>query len=203
MIIDVATQSPSQIYSTMMQTLIPRPIAWILSDNGEGSYNLAPFSYFNAVSSDPLVIMVSIGVKSDGTDKDTRRNIMERNQFVVHIAHVQALPELNACSAELAAGLSEIERLALPTTPFGDFRLPRLRDSRVAMACERYQVVEIGAQAVIFGRVLALYIEDGLAVADSRGRLKIDPARLDPLCRLGGDEYASLGSVLTLARPGR
>ncbi len=200
MIIDVATQSPNQTYFLMMQALIPRPIAWILSDNG-GSYNLAPFSYFNAVSSDPPVIMVSIGTKSDAQDKDTRRNIIERNQFVVHIAHVQALPELNASSAELASGASEIDALSLPTASFGDFRLPRLRDCRVALACERYQVVEIGTQAVIFGRVVSIYVEDGLAVPDGRGRLRIDPLALDPLCRLGGDQYAGLGVVQTLARP--
>jgi flavin reductase (DIM6/NTAB) family NADH-FMN oxidoreductase RutF len=145
--------------------------------------------------------MLSIGRKADGSAKDTRRNILERSEFVVHIAHGELLAQVNASSAELTAGVSELEQLGLATVPFGEFRLPRLRDCRVAFACERYEAMEVGPQAILFGRVLAAYIDDDIAVADAKGRLQIDPARLDPLSRLGGDQYALLGQVLTLPRP--
>lgn len=201
MLIDLTTLSPNRVYFTLIQTVIPRPIAWVLSDNGDGGHNLAPFSYFNAVCSDPPLLMVSIGRKTDGSAKDTRRNILERGEFVVHIPHAGQMAAVNASSAELAVGVSELDRLALPTVPFGDFRLPRLRDCRVAFACERYQVTELGAQAVVFGRVRAAYIDDAIASTDAAGRLQVDAAGLDPLSRLGGDEYGTLGAVRALPRP--
>jgi len=201
MLIDLSTLSPNRVYFTLIQTVIPRPIAWVLSDNGDSGFNLAPFSYFNAVCSDPPLLMLSIGRKSDGSIKDTRRNIVERSEFVVHIAHSALLPQLNESSAELSAGVSELERVGLPTVPFGEFRLPRLRDCRVAFACERYQVMEVGVQAILFGRVLTAYIDDAITVPNEQGRLQIDAAKLDPLSRLGGDHYAVLGDIMTLARP--
>ena len=85
MYLDLSQLSASQVYFTMTQTLIPRPIAWVLSDNGNDSLNLAPFSYFNAVSSDPPLIMLSVGFKPDGTHKDTAINIEQRKDFIVHL----------------------------------------------------------------------------------------------------------------------
>jgi flavin reductase (DIM6/NTAB) family NADH-FMN oxidoreductase RutF len=201
MLIDFATLSPNRVYFTLIQTVIPRPIAWVLSENADASCNLAPFSYFNAVCSDPPLLMISIGKKTDGSSKDTRSNILERNAFVVHIAHSELVAQVNASSAELPAGISELEQLGLGTTPFGTFRLPRLRDCRVAFACERYQVMEVGEQAIIFGRVLNAYVDDAIATLDAKGRLQVDAQLLEPLSRLGGDQYARLGEVLTLPRP--
>ena len=79
---DLSELSPNRVYYTMIQTLVPRPIAWVLTDNGNDSFNLAPFSYFNGVASDPPLLMISVGKKPDGTLKDTRTNIIERNEFV-------------------------------------------------------------------------------------------------------------------------
>ena len=80
------TNKPTrEIYGLMTQTIIPRPIAWILTDNGDQSFNLAPFSFFNGVSSTPPLLSVSIGHKSDGTKKDTWLNIESRSHFIVHI----------------------------------------------------------------------------------------------------------------------
>ena len=195
--------SSGQAYACMTRTLLPRPIAWVLSENADGSHNLAPFSYFNAVCSDPPLIMLSIGRKPDGTPKDTRDNIVARSRFVVHIAHASQAEALNASAAGLAAGQSEATELGLATTPFEDFALPRLSDCRVAYACERYQVQYIGRQqqALILGQIHAAYIDDRIATQDAQGRLQVDAARLDPLCRLGGNDYSSLHEILSLDRP--
>jgi len=205
MLIDLSSLSPNRVYFTLIQTLIPRPIAWVLSANettADGaSYNLAPFSYFNAVSSDPPLLMISIGKKPDGSDKDTRRNIIERGHFVVHIAHADQAEAVNASSAPLAAGLSEPEQLGLATVPFGDFPLPRLGDCRVAFACERYRLMEAGEQMIIFGLVRSAWIDDSIAAEGEAGRLQIDARKLNPLSRLGGDHYGLLGDILTLPRP--
>ena len=74
------------IYHLMTQTIIPRPIAWVLSNNSDDSLNLAPFSYFNAVCSDPPLCMLSMGKKPNGTTKDTVANLIEEAYCVVHIA---------------------------------------------------------------------------------------------------------------------
>ncbi len=194
MIIDFAALSPSRIYFTMTQTLLPRPIAWVLSDNGDESVNLAPFSYFNGVCSEPPLIMLSIGKKMDGTLKDTRKNILERKHFVVHIAHGEMAEAVTASSTELDFADSEQKKLHLPLAEFPDFSLPRLADCRIAYACEYYQHLELGElpQAMILGRVKAVYIDDAIATLDEKNRLQVDAKKLNPLARLGPDTYATL-----------
>lgn len=203
MIINLDDLSSSETYFAMTQAIVPRPIAWVLSENSAGDYNLAPFSYFNAVCSDPPLIMISLGKKPDGTPKDTRVNIEARPSFVVHIAGVEQLEQLNASSATLPAGESEIAHLGLELAEFPGSRLPRLADCRLAMACELYQVMELGPvpQAMIFGRLTHLYLADDVAEHDPKGRLKIHAERLNPLARLGAREYFAGGEVITLVRP--
>jgi flavin reductase (DIM6/NTAB) family NADH-FMN oxidoreductase RutF len=203
MYIDLDAASPAQAYFHMIQTLVPRPIAWVLSEHANGSYNLAPFSYFTAVCSEPPLLMLSIGRKPDGTPKDTLSNIVERGRFVVHIAHSGLLEPLNASSATLAAGDSEVTQLGLPTTDFAGFALPRLADCRVAYACERYDVQHIGKhkQALVFGQVRSVFIDDAVAREDPQGRIKVDNEQLDPLGRLGASEYLVRGKVVRRGRP--
>ncbi|WP_101758363.1 flavin reductase family protein [Oceanicoccus sp. KOV_DT_Chl] len=200
--LDLDELSPNRVYYTLIQTLIPRPIAWVLSDNGNDSFNLAPFSYFSGVASDPPLLMISVGKKPDGSLKDTRVNIIERSEFVVHIAHREMAPLVTESSRVLPAGESEQERLALETVAFGDFRLPRLKDCRVAMACERYRVEDItGTQAMILGQVKAIYIDDAVITEDDQGRAKIHADKIDPITRLGGDEYGLFGDIISVPRP--
>jgi flavin reductase (DIM6/NTAB) family NADH-FMN oxidoreductase RutF len=203
MILDLDELAPNQTYFQMIQTLIPRPIAWVLSENAGGSYNLAPFSYFTAVCAEPPLVMISLGHKPDGSLKDTRVNIEQRGDFVIHIAHREMLEAMNASSATLAAGVSEVEQLGLETTAFAGSRLPRLADARVAYACERYEIREIGPgrQSLIFGRVKHIYLDDGIVDISLEGRIKVDAERLDPIARLGGSEYAMLSEVIRLKRP--
>lgn len=203
MLIRLDQLSPTQVYHTMIQTLIPRPIAWVLSENADGGLNLAPFSYFTAVSSDPPLIMISTGRKPDGGPKDTRVNVEQRSDFVVMIPHAAHLGPMNESSMTLPAGESEVAKLGLQTTPFTGSRLPRLAGCRVAYACQRFEVLEMGnaPQALLFGRVEAIYVDDAIVSTDAKGRQKIHADRLDPVCRLGAGEYALLGELKPLPRP--
>ena len=187
----------------MIQTLVPRPIAWVLSEIEQDKYNLAPFSYFNAVCSDPPLIMLSIGKKPDGRFKDTRVNIEQRKDFVVHIAHREMLQDLNQSSATLDANISELDRLGIETTAFEGSRLPRIKACRVACACECYEIHELGStpQSIIYGKVKHIYIDDGITSANEKGRLKVHADRLEPVSRLGANEYMSFGEIIRLARP--
>jgi flavin reductase (DIM6/NTAB) family NADH-FMN oxidoreductase RutF len=203
MILDLDELAPNQTYFQMIQTLIPRPIAWVLTEHGNGSLNLAPFSYFTAVCAQPPLVMISVGHKPDGSVKDTRANIEERGDFVIHIAHCQMLEALNASSATLAADVSEIDELGLATVPFAGSRLPRLAEARVAYACECYDIQEIGPgkQSLIFGRIRHIYLDDGIVDTSVEGRIKVDAGKLDPIARLGASEYATLSEVVSLKRP--
>lgn len=201
--LNLASLSPSEVYFSMIQTLVPRPIAWVLSENSEGRYNLAPFSYFNAVCSSPPLMMISVGKKPDGSHKDTRANIEARQHFVIHIPSRDQLDAMNQSSATLPAEISEVDELKLKTVKFEGFSLPRLKQARIAFGCECYQIHEIGdtQQSMILGRVTQLYIDDAVIEVDHKGRFKLDTAKLDPIARLGASEYMACGEVLNLKRP--
>lgn len=201
--IDFATLSPTETYLTMTQVIVPRPIAWVLSENADGGLNLAPFSYFNALCSDPPLIGLSIGKKPDGSLKDTRINLQQRRHFVVHIAHTELLDALNASAKVLPAGVSEVEQLGLQTVAFEGFSLPRLADCRVALACELYAEIPLGQAdySLLVGKISSLYINDAIACFNEKGRLKVNALALQAIGRLGAGEYMQFGKLMELKSP--
>jgi flavin reductase (DIM6/NTAB) family NADH-FMN oxidoreductase RutF len=203
MYIDFGTVTPQQAYFTMTQTIIPRPIAWIVSENTNGSINLAPFSYFNAVSSNPPLVMISAGIKPGGVAKDTLNNIRQRKDFVLHIVSLEQLDAMNQSSANLPSGESEVEMLGLETVALEGSRLPRLADAKVAFACRLYDIHYIGSdpQALILGQVEGLYVDDSVVGKDDKGRTKILAERINPVGRLGANEYVTFGERLSRDRP--
>jgi flavin reductase (DIM6/NTAB) family NADH-FMN oxidoreductase RutF len=203
MFYDFDKMKPSAIYYCMMQTLIPRPIAWVLSENENLTYNLAPFSYFNAVCSDPPLVMISVGKKPDGGHKDTRVNIEQREHFIIHIASENLLEPLNDSAETMPAGVSEVDRLGLATTSWQGSRLPRLSECDIAYACHCYDIQEIGhtGQSLILGQVDSVYVNDEVMGLDDKGRAKTMADKVNPLGRLGAGEYMSFGRVLKINRP--
>ncbi|RUM33945.1 MAG: flavin reductase family protein [Desulfobulbus sp.] len=201
--IDLSTQTPALVYSTMAQTIMPRPIAWVLSENEGGSYNLAPFSYFAPICSDPPLVMISVSKKPDGSLKDTRANIIDRDNFVLHIPSWEQLEPMNSSAATLDAGVSEVDELGIELTEFPGSPLPRIKESRVAMACSLFEVKEIGngPYAMIIGRIHHIYILDEAIVEQTEESIRISPSTLNPVGRLGGPQYTELGRIVTLARP--
>lgn len=205
MLIDLKELSPNQIYYQIIQTLIPRPIAWILTDNGNRTYNLAPFSYFNGISSNPPLIFVSIGIKPDGSKKDTWININERNHFIVHIPSVELVKEVNQSSATLPHGESELNQLNLELEYFDPSitPLPRIKKTKIAFVCEKFQIIEIGEtpQGLILGYVKYIFVDDSCIEKDAKGRIIVNPKKVDPLARLGASTFATLGELIELQRP--
>jgi flavin reductase (DIM6/NTAB) family NADH-FMN oxidoreductase RutF len=203
MIIDLTEMSAPDAYFTMTQSVIPRPICWALSTNHDSSFNLAPFSYFNAVASDPPLIMFSVGLQPSGGVKDTLTNIQERAEFVVNIASVDQLPELNQTSATLPYGESEVDINQIRLAEVEGFSVPRVADCKLALMCERYHIQTIGnrQQSLIFGEIKSIYIDDQCVEITDKGRLKIYADRIQPLARLGAGEYVSFGDILEAKRP--
>src|ERR1700679_572586 len=115
MLINCNQYSSDQLYFLMIQLVIHRPIAWVLSDNGNGTNNVAPFSFFNAITSNPPILMLSVGWKDEQTQKDTWVNIRDRNHFVVHIPSSEHVQDVSNTSSVLPHGVSEIEKFNLTT----------------------------------------------------------------------------------------
>lgn len=202
MILDYDLLSAKEVYFNMIQCIVPRPIAWVLSDNGNTSWNLAPFSYFNGVTSKPPVISISVGKKRDGSKKDTWRNIEERGHFVVHVSSVASAGLLSQTSEALEWGESEVDRHRVELMTEDGFPLPRVKEAQIAMLCDRHRIVEVGdgPQGLILGRVRKVWLDDGLA-AEKDGQIVLDQARLDPLSRLGWNDYSGLGAIFSIDRP--
>jgi len=199
--------SANQRYHLMTQTIIPRPIAWALTDSKNGSFNLAPFSYFTAVSSAPPILMLSVGKKPNGDNKDTLVNITNNKKMVIHIASEQHADLVTKTSQTLDHGESELTHNQIKTTEFADFSLPRLTQCDIAYGCELYEIKELGdvPQSLIFVEVKQVYISDKVADidVDARGkeRITVHADRIKPLARLGGGEYATIEKPFSIARP--
>lgn len=204
MLIDLESIDKKHIHPILTQTVIPRPVAWVLSQNPGGDYNFAPFSFFTVVTGKPPILMVSVGKKpADGTFKDTRVNIESRGQFVVHIGsqrHAQAMTE---SSRHLDHGESELDRLDLALAQDEDWPMPRVEDCPVAFYCELREVIEMGdtPQSLVFGNIKKVYVDDRVIRENDQGRYVFDAKGIDAIARLGGSEYATLGEILNVPRP--
>ncbi|MGL6261763.1 flavin reductase family protein [Vibrio sp. WXL103] len=200
--IDFKALSSSERYHLMTQTVIPRPIAWVLTESSEANYNLAPFSYFTAVSSQPPLMMFSIGKKPTGERKDTVVNLERQQRCVVHIASAELAPSVSATAETLDHGESEVSKNAIELNTLTDFPLPRVAGAPIAFGCRLQQIIEMGdtPQSLVFVEIESVYISDSVA-CNVDGRVKVDAALLQPLMRLGGQEYAHLGEVFSVSRP--
>ncbi|MDO6486479.1 flavin reductase family protein [Colwellia sp. 4_MG-2023] len=200
---DFSAFSANQRYHLMTQTIIPRPIAWALTDSGNGSFNLAPFSYFTAVSSAPPILMLSVGKKPNGDDKDTLTNIIKNKKVVIHIASEQHASLVTQTAQTLAHGESELTDAGIKTTEFANFSLPRIAQCDIAYGCELYEIKPLGdvPQSLIFVEVKQVYINDNVVDVDEKQRIKVHADKIQPLARLGGAEYATINNPFEISRP--
>lgn len=183
-----------QTYKLITGVVVPRPIAWVCSRSPEGVLNVAPFSAFTFVSTKPPLLGISVGRKA-GVRKDTARNILASGEYVIHISDQALLPEVHESAVEHPPEVSEVELLGLQTVASECIAVPRLAAPPVAMECRLHQVIPFGDTGAEFivGEVLMFHLRDGLL---HNG--KVATAELDPLCRLGGPNYATLGPTITM-----
>jgi len=202
MIINCHEQTPDQLYFLLIQLVIPRPIAWVLSDNGNSTYNLAPFSFFNAITSNPPILMLSVGWKDEALRKDTWVNINKNKNFVVHIPSSDQVNDVSNTSSVLPHGVSEVDKFHISVEDVDGWPLPRIKGAKIAFLCEKYAIYEIGndPQGLILGKINHIWMDEDI-VSQNKNRLVIDPAKVNPLARLGGNHYAHLGEIITVQRP--
>ena len=192
--IDPGDLGAERIYRLMTGIVVPRPIAWVTSLSAKGVLNLAPFSAFTFVSQKPPMLAISVGRKA-GIYKDTAHNILDTEEYVIHIADTPLMTALHDSSAEHPPEVSEVEQLGLETLPGERIKVPRLAAPPVAMECRFRQCLEFGdaRSRLIVGEVVMFHIRDGL-VKDG----KIETEALDPIARIAGPRYARLGEIVTL-----
>jgi flavin reductase (DIM6/NTAB) family NADH-FMN oxidoreductase RutF len=192
--IDPAELGAEKAYRLLTGIVVPRPIAWVTSQSRAGTINLAPFSAFTFVSPKPPMLAISVGRKS-GVYKDTARNILDREEYVIHIADSPLMSAVHESSAEHSPDVSEVEVLGLQTTASDHIAVPRLTAAPIAMECRFRQCLEFGEtrSRLIVGEVVAFHIRDELLAND-----KIETESLDPIARIAGPRYARLGEIVTL-----
>ena len=178
----------------------PRPIGWFTTLNHDGSVNLAPYSFFNAMADDPPVVCFSSG--GHERVKDTARNAAEQGEFVHNLVTWDLREHMNATSEEVPAGVDETRLAGLALAPSVLVRTPRVAASPVAFECRYRQTLEIpqnggtGPSLVVFGEVIGVHIHDG-AIVDGR----FDPEAQQVVARLGYANYAVVGGTFRMLRP--
>lgn len=183
-----------QTYKLITGVVVPRPIAWVCTRSPAGVLNVAPFSAFTFVSNKPPMLGINVGRK-DGVRKDTALNILAGGEYVIHIADQALLPAVHESAVEHPPEVSEVDLLGLQTLPSDSIAVPRLAAAPVAMECRLHQIIPFGDTGAEFivGEVLVFHLREGLL---HNG--KIDSAVLNPLCRLAGPNYATLGPTITM-----
>jgi len=192
MLFDYDATPLADIYRLMSQSIIPRPIAWVVTENG-GVVNVAPFSYFTGLSSNPPTMLFSVGHKSDGSPKDTLRNLRETKKCTVCIASAEQLEHLHFSSKELEAHISEAEHFDIPHKRMINSYPPMIEGAPIAFFCDFYSEVDLGASKTIplVVRIKQHFIDD--ACIGDRERLSI---AFDPIARIGKN-YAHIGEERT------
>lgn len=185
-------------YHLMTACVVPRPIAWTSTLSASGVTNLAPFSFFGGVSSDPWTVMLSVGRRRDGTHKDTAKNILDSGEAVIHISTRDNEQQMVASSAALEPNQSEIEHLQLATEASVDIAPPRIADAAIALECLRVQHQEIGRTPVdlFLLEVVRVHIGEDV-LADGLP----DSSKLGAVGRLGGTGYCTTDQTYEIERP--
>jgi flavin reductase (DIM6/NTAB) family NADH-FMN oxidoreductase RutF len=177
--IDPKEHSPADNYKILTNVVVPRPIAWVSTLGRSEIVNLAPFSFFNAVSGHPLYVVVSVGRRDDGTPKDTACNIDRRGEFVVNLVTEELLNAMNLSAADFPPDRSELTAAHLSALPSVRIMTPRLAEAAVSLECRLFQTVSLGSNSLFIGEVVMFHVADHLLGP----RLHVD--NFAPIGRLG------------------
>ena len=181
----------TQNYKLMSQTIIPRPIAWIVTEDN-GVINIAPFSYFIGLSSNPATVLVSIGHKADGTPKDTLANIRKTKKCTICMVEEKDLQKMHFSSKGLDKDISEAKLFDIPTTKVVDGYPPMIEGVVTAYFCTLNQEIDLGESKTIpvVLNIKEMFIDD--RVITDKERLSIS---FNPVARIG-KSYAFLGKEI-------
>lgn len=189
-------------HNPLKAIVTPRPIGWISSRGSDGSFNLAPYSYFNAVCDDPAMVMFSAETSAGGQRKDSLRNIEETAEFVVNIVGEAQFDAMNISSGNYPYGENEFIHAGLEMVESQTVAVPRVGGVPAALECRLHDTItlprndEDKGYVMVLGQVTGLYIDDAVVVD---GKVAYD--RFVPISRLGYRDYGRTSDVFTAQRP--
>jgi flavin reductase (DIM6/NTAB) family NADH-FMN oxidoreductase RutF len=200
--IDIAQIPPAEAYKIMIGSVVPRPVAWVSTTDAAGNYNVAPYSFFTAVCSNPPTVLFCPVTPADRDMKDTLANIRETKEFVINVATEDNVTQLNQTSAPYPKGISEFERVGLTPLPGIKVKAPRVAESPIHLECKLTQIIDIGdgglgSGRIVIGQIVYAHIDE-TAYGDAH---HIDITKIKPVSRLAGTDYAPVREIFSLVRP--
>jgi flavin reductase (DIM6/NTAB) family NADH-FMN oxidoreductase RutF len=206
MIVTPSELSHSELYGILLNSVGPRPIAWVSTVGASGQPNLAPFSFFNAVCADPPLLAFAPGLrkpkadKGHGDAKDTLRNIRETKEFVVNIVTYGLAEAMNVTSGEYDASVNEFELAKVTPACSKIVRPPRVAESPVSFECKLYQILDFSTaptgSSLVIGQVVSIHMDDAHVKEG-----KLDRNSLDLIGRMGGIQYTRTIQRFEMVRP--
>ncbi len=198
---DPREEDPANIYKLMVGSIVPRPIAFVSTVDADGIRNLAPFSYFSAVCSEPPTILFCPAIRSStGANKDTLNNIRATKEFVVNIVSEEIASQMNQTAAEVGPEVDEFELAQLTPLASVHIRAPRVAESPAQMECRLREVITIsdqpGGGSIVIGEVVLFHLREDLVV-----NYRVDADKLRAIGRMGGPTYCRTQDRFDLERP--
>ena len=187
-------------YKLLAATVVPRPIAWVVTKDQQGQVNAAPYSFFNVMGSAPPTIALGLLADPERGFKDTARNILDTGEFVINLVPERLVAAMNLTAVDAPRGVDELALAGLETLPSTHIAPPRIAESPVAFECVSLSSVVTGPQqTVVIGRVLAVHIDDRFVKDAARGHVLTDA--LDLGARSFGSDYIRTHDTFSLDRP--
>ena len=195
--IDPKDLSGLERYQLMITAIIPRPIAFVSTVGRDGILNLAPFSFFMGITTDPPMVGISVG-RRKGARKDTSRNVADTGEFVVNIVDEAVADAMVETSGDYPPEQDEFALTGLTPVASDRVRPPRVAECKISMECRETLTIGVGRSkgSLILGEVQVLHVDDSVVT----GGL-IDPAKLHAVGRLGGSSYCRVRDIFDRPRP--
>ena len=198
-VISTSAVDGTERYQLLTSLVVPRPIGWVSTRGLDGTLNLAPFSFFSAISATPMLVSLSIGTRW-GRPKDSLRNIRDRRAFCVNVVTEGQLAAMNQTAASLPADQDEFDFAGLPQGDAESVDAPYVANCPAVLECRLFKEVDLdGTGTLIIGEVTAVRVDPALPTIE--GSAFVDSEALRPVGRLWGPAYTLLGKVKILERP--
>ena len=195
--LDPQTLESTAVYKLLISSVVPRPIAWVSSIDASGVPNLAPFSYFMAITDSPPTIAFSCSPRASRR-KDTLRNVEGAGEFVVNIVDDDRAEAMNLTSGEYPPEVDEFALTRLTAAPSVKVKAPRVAEAPINMECRVVRILPVGKAHLTLGEVVQWHIRDDIYDA-ATGRLDMD--KLKPIGRLTGNLYSHIHQIFEMKRP--
>lgn len=189
-------------YKLLIGSIIPRPVAVVSTLTEKGNLNIAPFSYFNIVSSNPPIVSLAVQRKKEQM-KDTAQNILIRKEAIIQVLDEKNVVEVNKTATALPPEESELRLTNLTTKTNGADSIPPINESKIVFETDLYEHLEIKNGQEVTADLFLLKIHTYQLNEEIYDPVsgKIDPQKLQPVSRLAGNDYATLGNIFTIPRP--